>query len=342
MSTTNPQNNEPISPDWKISDLYQKSWELIKKQKVLWIFGMAVAGLGGGGGSNFNFDSNSFEGFQKFFNKQAPPPDTETPSNIISQVLGTTATTSGTFWVELFSSVPTYLYVFLALEIIIFVIAIIIVSFISSTWSNASLIHSIQLQLTKNDTNIRESSEKAFPNIKSLIGLTLYLLLISFGVILSLIVLSVIGFVINKILGALLSIIAVIIGIIFLLLLTITGIWATRIVVLDQRRAWESIQKGYLLAKKKFWAALLLGIVNTIASLIVIGIPVAIMGGFIAGGIFSLDANVTIGASLLFVGAIFAAIFIVGYLLLAGIITAFKASVWTIAYNNIRGKYDGK
>lgn len=329
-------------PDWTISELYERSWVIIKKFKVLWVFGMAAAGFG----SSFsfdrlsNFDSKRFqEGMDKYFNT-TPSPDTP---NKISQVLGAT---SPDFYKNLLSLIPTSFYVLLGLEVLLLVITGIVITLISNSWSTASLIQAIQTALKGEKPTIGDSSEKAFSSIKPLVWLfftpSLIFVLISiavFGILAAGIALS--GSII-KLVFILLLIITVLFWIYAAIMLTLSQIWSSRKVVLDKAPAFQSLKDGFEISKNKFWPMMLLGLVNTIMSGIVISIPVAVIAGFIFGGVVSFDNSSATGIALLGIGGILLLIFLLGFSLVGGILTAFKASVWTIAYNKIREKYDTK
>ena len=58
--------------------------------------------------------------------------------------------------------------------------------------------------------------------------------------------------------------------------------------------------------------------------------------------LFTTDKNEALGVGLYAIGAILVIPMVIAMTLIGGIINAFKAVIWSIAYNNIRGKYDGK
>lgn len=327
-------------PDWEIGKLYNLAWQIIKQHKVLWLFGMATAGL------SFNFGANggggNIDSLQKIFEKSPPP--TEVGPEQISQVLGAATSTSfvDTFG-QLFSSIPTSFYFILALEFVILIVAGFVISLIGSAWANASLLNAIASALSGKNVTIRDSSEKAFPNIKSLIWLAIVPTLILMGLIFVAILLVVIAVAVD--LGPLRLLIGIVGGltvgavIYAAIFLSLASIWAPRIVVFEGKGGKESLLAGYKMSKKKFWQMVLLGLVNSILSGIVVGIPILIILGFIVGGVFAFGGSQVLGMSLLGVGVVLVIALLFGFALLAGILNAFKGTVWTIAYNNIKGKY---
>lgn len=334
---------ENPSNDWSIHDLYEKAFAMVKSNKVLWIFGMAAATLGAGG-CNYNFSQ-----LGNIFPDQGKPLQdipTTPPATYdqISQVLGTN--TNQVFGIigQFFSGTPVYFWIILAVEILALVLLGLIINLINNAWSNAALIHGIQSAVDNKKPSLRESSEKAFTNIKSLIWLkvvpTLVLglaTLITLGLLFA--GLSLIPSL--RIIFILLIIIAIF-GLLFVFLfLSLSQIWAPRLVILENLQAKESLLKGLRISKKKFWSMMLLAMVNTILTAIIMGTIIALIVGLVFVGALSFGANQVIGIALIVIGGILILTFIFGWILISGFLTAFKASVWTLAYNNIRGKYDG-
>ncbi len=330
-------------PDWEIGKLYNQAWAIIKKFKVLWIFGLASAG---GFSFNFNlpfdFNEKDIKNFQENF--QSFP--SEIAYNPLSQVLGeSTSKTTETFS-YLFSTIPFYFYVILVVEFLAIIILAIIIGIIGKAWSTGLLLEGIQTALSNVDVSIHDSSEKAFTHIKPLAWLQVIPPLVLVIGFLFLSIIIVITFIIPtalaKILFSFLSLLTfgvVVYGFIYYLL---SEIWASRIIVTENKSGKESLFRGYKIAKNKTWSMILLGIVNNILSFFVMAIPIALIAGIIFGGIFTISQNQTLGIGLFAVGIILIIPTMIAIMLLGGIINAFKAVVWSIAYNNIRGKYDGK
>lgn len=323
-------------PDWEIGKLYNQAWGIIKKYKVLWLFGIA-SGAGISLNSSFGgqgIDADTIKNFQKFLDN-APQ---EHASNALAQVLG--ASTS------IFSSVPFYFYIILGIEILAVIILFTVIGLIYSAWSQAALLVGIQSSLTNGIVSIRDSSEKAMSSIKPLIFLQILPLLIIIPAFLGIFILAILSFVIPivmvKVILDIALLISIIVTIYCFIYLIFSQIWAPRIVVIEKAHAKDALFRGYKIAKKKKWSMILLGLVNIILSGFVIGIPTILVLGFIIGGVFASHSNKTLGVGFIAGGAILFIPMIIAMTLLGGILNAFKASVWSIAYNNIRGKYDGK
>lgn len=344
-------------PDWSISELYEKSWEIIKKNKVLWVFGMALAGAG----SSFSSFSNSSSNFKDLINPSSSPLASPA-SNQISQVLGAAASNPNLPdigqiililpWylylilgnmAPILASIPWYLYLILGLEILALVILGYTISIIYSVWSHASLIQGVQKALGSEKLTIADTSEKAFPAIKSLAFLSIVpsFVIVGVGIVMSavFIFLLTLGGAVFKIIAGLLLAVWVVFFLLALIMLSLTLIWSYREVILRQKPAMEAFKRGYYLAKKKLWSMLLLGLVNTILSAVVTGIPIVVAFGVVVGGFLSLSAFKDLAVVLIILGTILFFVVIIGLTLLGGILNAFKTSVWTIAYNKIAKKY---
>ncbi len=326
----------PPKPDWTISELYNKSWKIVKNNPVLWIFGLAV---GAGGGLNFSNVDRIFDSDTK--NSLPATPSFQNFTNGQSDVLGTSAAAP---WTSFFSQIPIGIWITLGIELVALVVFTTIVVIISSAWANGSLINGIDSALSGKKATIRESSEKSFKSLKPLAWLTFVP-----GIVLTLVASLVLGTLaaftafVPSAIKVILIIVIILLGLItlyFLIYIALSQIWALRMVVLDGKGGKEALFAGYRVAKKKTWSMIGLGLVNTIASIMVVLVPIAILGLLFFGG-FMLAKSVTVLSTILITLAFTLGIIaLVGLVLLGGIITAFKASAWTIAYKNIQGKYE--
>ncbi len=332
--------------DWRLDDIYTKSFQIVKKHKVLWIFGSALVSFGAmKAQSNFSGNNN----FSKLL-QQAPGKENSTE---INQVLGA-ATNSpdflSSFLGQIFSSIPAAAYLALGLDFLLLIALGIVIAVVAKAWITGSLIQGINLASQNKNVSIAESSKLSFSVLKPLIILQIVPGLI-FGLIIATIAIIItVGLVAGglpiKILFGFLAFGGIIALIIAGLLFTMTMIWAERKVILDGFSASEAFWSGFKIAKKKFWASILLGLVNTILSMLiefgVLAVLIASIIGPVVGGIFTIQHNLGVGMFLFALAGLLIAVFSVGGLLVSGIISAFKATTWTLAYNSIKDKYDTK
>jgi hypothetical protein len=124
-------------------------------------------------------------------------------------------------------------------------------------------------------------------------------------------------------------------------MLTFSQTWATRKIVIEKIPAIQALRAGYHIATKKFWAMLLLGIINTLVRFAIIAAIIAPIIGMVAGGYLVLVlAGSQLGTPLLILGILLFILFIFASGIVGGILNAFVNTVWSLAYQNIKGKYD--
>ncbi len=326
--------------DWEISDLYSKAWNIVKNHKVTWIFGAAVAATAAG---STNFRSNSStnsDDLQHLFNIM---PKEATSSAEMTKVLGESINPFQQLFTEIIQQIPTYYYGLLIAEILFLIIVGILITLIYRAWAHASLIESVYSAFKHNKTAIAEASEAGFKHIKPFIwldiipGLIIFIVAFIYGLLFALGV--ILGNTTIKILVLILGIIGIFPLIYYALLISIAVIWAYRETALSDLSTKTAFWKGYQIAKKKKVASLILGFINNISTLIITMAALIIPIGFgIVAFITYLNTKqipyVLIGLSAISGLIIFPLLIVFG-----AIAQAFKASVWTIAYDKIKGKY---
>lgn len=327
------------SPNWPISDWYKKSWQIVKHNKILWLFGMAAAVANSGTSSSFR--SNNFDSFQKFFEKN----ETTHTTVKISQVLGDSTNPFMELVKHTFLSVPTWIYGLLILGIAVLALISVVLGFIYSAWSEAAVIAGTQSDKEEKKLDISEISHLAFPTIRGLIWLKIVPFLVVFGITVSIIF---VAGILTTVLPSSLSFIPIIIGIITItagfiifILMSLAQIWAVRGVVLDKKPAQKTFVDSFNLARNTFWKMVKLGLSNTLVSLsITIGLilPLAISGGVLY---FTYKASPDyLIPIIIFVGLSLLLIIIIGSSIVNGIFYSFKASVWNFAYYHIKKNHD--
>lgn len=318
---------------WDLSEVYSKSFAVVKKNKVLWVFGAFLTGSATFGLENsFNQDASYFDGL---FSEQ---PTTNPLAEVITQT---------------FSGVPPSIYLLFGIEILALIAFAITLTLITRAWGAASLIQGIQLALKGKQVSIAESSKLGFCNLKQLIIFQILTSLIGLGLVLAAILVGVVlgvgiflGGLLLKIIFGLLLILLIFAFLGVILFFTITIAFGERQVVLLGSAAKDAIYQGFKIARQKFWASLLLGFVNNLlAGAINLVITMIILAGFVGpiiGGLFSFQDNPSLATVLFTLAGVVLTCFIIISTLAYGIIAAFKASTWTIAFNSLIGKKDAK
>lgn len=326
-------------PDWNISELYSRAWVVIKKNKILWVLG-AAAGVG----SSYNFRSSNFnsDDFQKLFNQN---PSTQNAPQKLTEVLG--ASTNKPFTdavVNLFSSVPIGWYFLGALELILVVVLGLVIMTIYQSWSQGMLLQATATALLDQKVTIADTAKLVLPKLKSLLWLNIIPGLVFFLAITVAVMVITLGIALTpfpiKILFIILAVVSLGAAIYWGIFLAASLIWAPREILLNNQSGKASLIAGYKIAKKKFWASLLLGVVNNILAAVIFLVPILIGVAFVVGVIFA-GFKSTVPLPLIIVAGVITGLpILIGFMLLGGIIAGFKAVVWTDAYSKIKGKYD--
>lgn len=333
-------DEKPSQKDWEISDLYSKSWQIIKNHKVTWIFGAAVAATAAGS-SNFNSSSSGdSESLQKLFNQGIPEASS---SAEMSQVLGESIGPFQQLGQEILNRIPMHYYMILAGEILFLIVVGILISVIYRAWAHASLIESVYSAYKQSKTTIAEASESGFKHIKSFIWLDIIPWLIVFTIVFIYGFLFTLGMILGNFTVKGIVLVLGILGLIpllyYALLISLGIIWGYREVAISDLSAKQAFWNGFKIAKKKKGASLILGIVNTFAAIIVTMIPVFLLIAAIAPSFIGYFMTKEISPVLIGLAVVATAILIPIMVILGAVVQAFKASVWTIAYDKIKGKY---
>lgn len=328
--------------DWEISDLYSQAWAMITKYKVLWIFGIATgaASYSSNSGGNSNLNTSDVQNIQKMFQQQ--PQTQEHASALLTQVLGASTSSLADTFHAIVGAIPLYFYVLLAIEFLLLILVSVVITYIYKAWAEGALLSGIQMAYKGLAPTMRDSSERSFRSIPSLLWLNIIpslvfiLLLIPIIALLIVPLLTTRGDPLMMIVFVVVMIIVVVTGI----YLSLSLLWASRIVVIEEKSAFTSLKLGYNIMRRKFWSMALLGIVNFFVSLAAMIVPIVVIIFIVGFGIilFIINKNFLIPLIIAFVPVLIAALF--AFTLIEGIINSFKYAVWTIAYNKIRGKYD--
>lgn len=307
----------------------RRSWEIIKKNKVLWILGMLLGGAGssfnGGGGGN---SGNSF--LREDFYTNEP----------ISQFLENTVS----FFVKLeqsLSTIPLYVWLTLGIILLILIIFLIAISIYLSNWAEGAVIGSMNSYENGEKITFRTAAKYGIKNAKDLIWISLVP-----GLIFSLLLII---FVLIMLLGLILPVdllkilwfcgwgiflfILILVGAFFLTYLKIISF---RIVVIEEKRYWEAYKESFKIVKKSFLPLFLQGLINYVVGclfgcfyLIAILIIIAVIAiGFIV--------HPGVGLSLIIPGVIF----LIFSSVATGAFKAFESGTWTLFYRQLKEQED--
>lgn len=267
------------TPDY--SNYIKKSFELVKKNKWLWIFG-ALVGTGGGFSLNSVFDT-----FKNLNPKEKTPPD------ILKAIPEKTANVLGSYTSALqdwFYSIPAYKWFLFVILIFAVIVIGMIVSLIIRNWARGSLIAGIEMAEKGHMTNLKNTSSFGFKYLKNLILLSLWLLFIGIcltvitPLIWTVIFLIFRNIMIFKVLWIVVGVLTIlVITFVGLIMLTLVNIYSERLIVLKDMAVIDAIKMSIKISKETFLSAILMGIINKviaaaagIVSLIILGIIIGI------------------------------------------------------------------
>ncbi len=327
--------------DWEISELYSKAWNIAKKHKVTWIFGAAVAATAMGSSGNFNSSSSgNSESIQKLFNNGLPEASS---SAEMSKVLGESINPFQQLLTDIWQRIPTHYFGILIAEMLFLMIVAVLITLIYKAWAHASLIESVYNAYKHNKTTIAEASEAGFKHIKSFIWLDIIpgiaLILISIIFFVAIVLGFMTGNTILMILTGLIALVGGIFLIYYAILVSIGIIWGYREVAISNQSAKQAFLNGFKIAKHKKGASLVLGVINNLSITLIMMIPIFILIGMAISGLIYYGATKQISYILIGLGFTAVIILIPLLIIIGAIAQAFKAAVWTIAYDKIKGKY---
>lgn len=317
--------------------LLKRSWEITKKNKWLWIYGVVLVmfaggysgggGGGSGGGNSFNLPGGK--------DLQQPREFPQKAADVLGQ-----ATTVLKQWV---TAVPATTWIILGLGVAIIIFIWIIIVWVIRSWATAGLILGVADADKGQPVTLLSTSSRAITKIKHLLifglismGLTIGIVLGTFLV--ALIVWLVLGFMpVLQIVWLILSLITGILGIVVgILLLIMLSIYAERLIVLHNFTPWQAWKRGLSLSKHNFLSTLVMGIINQ-----AVGCSVGCLVLFVLIVLFGIPAIIILwpsfqnGLHFPGLGAIFSLgilfiLFIYANSLINGILLVFKFSNWNL------------
>ena len=322
-------------PDY--SAIIRRSIEIVKKNKWLLVYGLILAGTAGGGGGSGSggggSDWSELKDLQKDIQQDLPQKT--------SQVLGS-YTNSLKDW---FLSINTSYWLLLGLGLLIVIVLSIVIGLVIKNWAKGSLITGCSIAENDELVDLKNTSPQGLKYLKNLIiyslivtgiSLTLIIVIPSFWVLVyffvrNLEVFKIIWIVLGVLVGFLTFIVAI-------LVISVVGVYAERLIVLKNYKPMQAWKKGLSLGKKGFMTTLVMGIINSaiefgvgcvsiLILLIVLGIPGFIFISFIIKG--EISAITIIGIVLL----IF--IFIYTNLIIRAALVVFKYANWNQIFNHI-------
>lgn len=321
--------------------ILHRSWELTKRHKWLWVYGLVLAVLGGGG---FNGGGGGGGGSTGGADKKLP----EDLPEKTSQVLGA-ATEAIKDW---FSRVPVMTWVGIGLLILLLVVLFLITRWILVNWAKGGLIAGLAAADKEEEASLITTTGKGLMAVKplavlDLVGLGVGLLAI-LGLVLVFGLLALLIWLVPDpgriILWVIEGIVALPTTIGVFLLLGMVGIYADRLIVLGGVAPWAAWKKGLALGKGNFLPTVVMGVINMavgcgvgclsmLALLVVLGIPaLVLLLPYFRGGWHWPPPGIWVGLLILVM------IFVYASLLVRVILTVFMYGNWNLFFKEVRSR----
>ncbi len=271
--------------DIDYGNILSRSFEITKKSKWLWIFGLALAITTGGG---FNSGGNLSGGSGNFnFPKKIPQDLPDKASNILGQ--------SSTAIVQWFEHVPVTTWIMLALGLFTLVLVYILVSLIIQSWAKAGLIYGINEGANGKEVKLPDTSRFGMGKIRPLILYGLIALGIGIATVVIAAAIVALGSLLLSFARGLLVFWLIgctfVVGgslLVLFIIYAMIAIYAERLIVLYGYAPWRAWKKAFSMSKRNFFPTLSMGVINmavgctagclsNIALLLVLGIPAALL-----------------------------------------------------------------
>lgn len=323
--------------------ILHRSWELTKRHKWLWVYGLVLSVLAGSGGGGGGGGGSTGGGTDKNLPEDLPEKT--------SQVLGA-ATEAIKNW---FVQVPAMTWIGLGLLVFLLLVLFLITRWVLVNWAKGGLIAGLAKADKDEEVSLATTTGEGLRTVKPLIVLDLVGLGVGLLAILALILvfglLAALIWLVPEpgriILWVIEGIIAAPTAILVFLLLGMVGIYADRLIVLEGVAPWAAWKQGLGLGKGNFLPTIVMGIINAavgcaagclslLALLVVLGIPgLVIMFPYFRGGWHWPPPGIWVGLGIL------AMIFIYVNLLVRVILTVFSYGNWNLFFKGVRSREQG-
>jgi MFS family permease len=320
-------------------NIIKRSWEIVKRQKVLWVFGMVLAVFSGSGGGGFQSGGNFRDLGKLFENKKELPPDT---GQKISSVLGNVTSDAGAFFSSIVSQIPPIYWVFLALGIFTLIVLALIIGIFMRNWATGALFALAAEEEKGQELTLKKGSDFGCKYWLRLFLVSFIpwvcLMLVIFGGLLGLALVALILPEGLRVIIFLPMVLGVLVLIVAVLVITVWIAFAQLVVVLEDFPVRETLSFSWKLTKKFFWEGVVLGLINMgfgcligcgTMTVIMLAVGLIVIGFLIhkSVGIFLLLCLGTIGL-----------ILILGGVLIQGIYKAFTTTNWVLMYLELKRK----
>lgn len=325
-------------PELNFQSILDRSWQITKKSKWLWIYGMVLSGIS----SSSSFRSSS--DWAKNTPKNPPalpsglPVTTPDPVKILGEI-----TNPIKDWI---SQVPIEYWIILVITLALTVLVGITISLLIRNFATASLITGINAALKDETPTLKNTAPKGRARTLPLVKLTYLSGLLTFTGLISIILIPLLTYFITHsiILVFIIFLLSLILGLWAVFSLILSSQYAIRFTVLSGKEPWPALKLGYALLRNNFGLTAKMYLIHgaiTLAVVILVAIPLIIPAFIISQLAKSIDyklissLTIVFGSSFL-VFAILALSFFSTFI--SGLLSVFTNSNWNQIFNLITKK----
>lgn len=319
--------------DWLIG-IYKRSFEIVKKNKWLWVFGMILVTTSGskfsGSFNNIGNFSNSFQGAESSI-PGSPTSDFSMFKTVITAV------------VNILKEIPVSAYATLGVSVVVAVIVSLIIILVVSSWAKGAAIGAVNDAYDNKPVTLRSGSLHGIHSFKRIIWLFIVPWILYFiAVVVPFAIVGVLMAIfweseVLRLFGILFFVILFFLMFLVSLAICASLIWAVRITVIEKRGAYESFKEGWKLVKSHFLKMIALGCANCLLGCCLTGVVGAIIGGAVVSGVGLLQVNKKVGTVFLTIVVFIVLLLVLLSILFTGIYTVFNVTTWNVLYRQIRG-----
>lgn len=323
-----------------IGEIYRRAFEVTRKHKWLWVYGLVLAALSGS--SSISSSSNIQNSIKDYF-KKTPEDLPDKTSYVLGQTTGIIK--------EWLTNTPFTTLILLILSVISIVLFWSILSLIIKSWAKGGLIAGIDDALDGKPTTLVSTSLRGTASVKRLIIFWVISSLIGFFSFLTIFSIVIVGYLMLnfsvplKIAWLILSGLSAVLTIILLVMLfTMIEMYAERLIILKNFSPWTAWKQAFHLSRKHFFPTLLLGVLNMLFGCMVSCVSLLIASLIVGLPAFIFLLPITIGKPSLavvpFIFVVMLFILVFGYLVYAigALIVVFKHSTWNVFVRQIEAE----
>lgn len=315
-----------------ISEIYEKSWNVTKNHKGLWIFAFVLGVLSG---STYNFNNSGSSNSNQ-----------ESGSSMGRWLLGRGYNPQAVYETlkELFSQIPAGVWIWLVL-VFLFVLSVSFIFILFAwNWAEASLIGGIDLALKGEKADLSASSKIGRNSVGRKILLGLLVSIPTFLIIVVVLAIFAFGISTENTILMLFGSLLLLFTIFLVVLVLFSLVWSERVLVIEGLGVVESLVKGVRLFLKNSLETIILALLNCVTSCIVMAV---VVGGILLGilGVALSGFGSVISPVLLpfmVIGAVIFIVVMVAAQVVGGAFKTFLYSTWNVLYNQAKEKLGKK